>query len=448
MEVTLSPRARSIVIWVGVVAVLFLFFEAAHALRPFAWAVITAYIFYPVVNFIHRKTRLPKQLITAWLYIMIGLVLTILIINFSPTIADQVTGLKDEIPKAVDDVQVWIDSNQSETLRGVGLEPDFVDQRLNDFAQNLVAGLGDAAVPLVFSTFTIAIELVIYLVASFYFIVYGDKFINSLRSLLTRRYHSEFDRLLVEINATLGRYIRGQALLVVIMSVASFVALTILDVKYALIVSVLTGFLELIPLIGPWSAGAIAVSVALFQDSAPFGWTNFTLAVVVALTYFALRQFEDAFIIPNVIGRIVHLHPLLIIFVVVVGTSVGGVLGLILAVPLAAVAKIVSAYFYGKLMTRETRHVEVIRGQTDLDNLMLRLPQMINATVVLMIEPNALTWDDLPLVTRLRESALDASVDLSAVTPDGIAGTLTTAAGIATSSVPMASTALSAAMLS
>ena len=194
----------------------------------------------------------------------------------------------------------------------------------------------------------------------------------------------------------------------------------------------------MIPLIGPWTAGAIAVTIAFFQDTAPFGWSNMTLAIVVGLTYFALRQLEDSFVIPLVIGRIVHLHPLLVIFVLVVGTSLGGVLGLILAVPIAAVLKIVVSFFYAKLMARETRHIETIRDRRDLERLIDHFPESINATIVLLIEPEALTWDDLGLVKAVAEGALDHAIDLSVVTPDGVAGALATAAGIPTTTVPLA----------
>ncbi len=434
MDVTLSPRARTVVAWVAVALGGFILLEAAHALTPFAWAIITAYIFHPLVALIHRKTRLPKQLITGWLYAMLGLVLVILLINLTLLLVQQVQDLQGEIPNAIAETEAWFDDRQN--ARFAGIETDFIKERLDQVGQQVADLLGTEAVPLLLSTFSFAIEFLIYLVASFYFIVYGDRFIAAIRDILNRRYHREFDRLILDINHTLGAYIRGQLLLVVIMSAASFIALSILEVEYALSVAIATGFLELIPLIGPWTAGSIAVFIALFQDGTP-GWSHTTLALVVGLTYFALRQFEDSFVIPLVIGRIVHLHPLLVIFVLVVGTTLGGVLGLILAVPVAAVLKILVNFFYAKLMARETRHVETIRERRDLECLMDRFPDLVNATIVLLVEPGALSWDDLPLVQRAAQEALNHAIDLSAVTPDGVAGALATAAGIVTSTIPV-----------
>lgn len=437
MDVTLSPRARAIVAWLAAALGLVVLFRAAHALTPFAWAIITAYVFHPFAARVHRKTRLPKHLIATWLFALVALLLTIALINLIPPLLAQLQSLQTEkIPETIAEIEKWLEARQRADARLAGIDATFLAERLDALGTQLADLLGTEAVPLLLSTFSFAIDLLIYLIASFYFIVYGDRFVLAIREILNRRYHREFDRLLLDINSTLGAYLRGQVILVLIMSSASYAALRILDVDYALVVAVATGFLELIPLIGPWTAGTIAVLIALFQDTTPFGWSHLTLAVVVGMTYFALRQIEDAVVIPLVIGRIVHLNPLLVIFVLVVGTSLGGVLGLILAVPVAAVLKIIVSFFYAKLMARETRHVVVVGSRADLEAAAADFPDLLNATIVLLIEPGILRWDDLPLVRRVADVALDHAIDLSAVTPDGVAGALATAAGITTSTIP------------
>ena len=438
MEVSLSPRARMVVIWIGVIVGSVILLEAAHALKPFAWAIITAFILHPLVNSIHRKTHLPKQLITTWLYLMLALVITILLINFMPSVVEQFDELKDQLPTASSEIEDWLETNQKEQLAQLGIEPDFLERRIDEATTELANALSSAALPVLFGTVSVMIEVIVYLVASFYFIVYGDKFIQALRRILHTRYHGEFDRLIEEINTTLGAYIRGQALLVAIMTTCSFILLYVLEIRYAIIIAIATGFLELIPLVGPWAAGGIAVTVAIFQDTTPFGWTHLSLAIVIGLGYFALRQLEDVLIIPNVVGRIVHLHPLLVIFVIVIGTSLGGILGLILAVPIAAVMKILVSYFYQKLMTREERHIEVLDDSQDIERLVGLMHERVNWTIVLLVQPDILRWQDLPLVRRLASSASDHSVALSIVTPDGIAGTLFTTVGLATSTIPLA----------
>jgi predicted PurR-regulated permease PerM len=440
MEVTLSPRARATVIWVGVALILAVLVLAWHSLAPFIWAVITAYLFHPIIAFLQRKTRLPKQVVALAFYILLGYVVVSLIATVVPLLISQLEQVQRQlIPDVLSDVDVWVKERAEYDARFAAVDMQAVEQRVNLFGRQFTETVGTEAVPLLFSTFTFAIELFIYLFSSFYLVVYGPSFFQSLRDALNRKYHREYDRLMTDVNRTLGAYLRGQAILVVIMSSASYVALRILDVDYALSVAIATGFLELIPLIGPWTAGGIAVTIALFQPTAPFDWSNTSLAAVVGLVYFALRQLEDAFVIPLVIGRFVHLNPFTVIFVLVTGTALAGPLGLILSVPIAAVAKIIGQFFYAKIMARSVRHIEIIASPADIERVIGTLPERTNATVVLMIEQGALTWNDLDLVERLVATAERYFIELSAVTPDGVAASLTAAAGIATVGMPTAS---------
>ncbi|MBV9359148.1 MAG: AI-2E family transporter, partial [Chloroflexi bacterium] len=141
--------------------------------------------------------------------------------------------------------------------------------------------------------------------------------------------------------------LRGQLILVVLMSTVTFIVLEwIFHLPYALWLGIMTGILELIPLLGPFTAGTIACAVALSQGGP-------TEAIGVGLTYFALRELEDQLVMPVVVGRAVHVHPLLTIFAVLTGERIAGVLGMILAVPIAAGIKVVLDYAYPALSTRE-----------------------------------------------------------------------------------------------
>ncbi len=160
---------------------------------------------------IHRRTRLPKPLVTLWLYAMLVLVITIVIINFGPRIVDEVGQFNDEIPKISNDIETWINENQQARMDQLGIDSAYVNERLDKIGEELTKALSDAAVPVIFSTFSIAVQIIIYLVASFYFIIHVDRFVAAFRGALNRKYHAEFDRLIAEINTTLGAYIRGQA---------------------------------------------------------------------------------------------------------------------------------------------------------------------------------------------------------------------------------------------
>jgi predicted PurR-regulated permease PerM len=105
--------------------------------------------------------------------------------------------------------------------------------------------------------------------------------------------------------------------------------------------AIFTGVAEIVPLIGPIVAAALAAIIAAFDGVGPSNMTPLVQAVMVLVAYFILRQLEDQIVIPIVMGRVTKIHPLLILFLVLVGGHFWGVLGMILAVPLAAVARII-----------------------------------------------------------------------------------------------------------
>jgi predicted PurR-regulated permease PerM len=128
----------------------------------------------------------------------------------------------------------------------------------------------------------------------------------------------------------LGRWLRGQLALIVLVAAVIYVILgPILHVPFALALAILTGVLEIIPLVGPMIAAALAGTVT-------FATHGTDTTIVVLVVYFIVRQVEDQVVMPLVIGRAVHLHPVITIFAVLVGLSTWGVLGGLLGVPVAA----------------------------------------------------------------------------------------------------------------
>jgi predicted PurR-regulated permease PerM len=192
------------------------------------------------------------------------------------------------------------------------------------------------------------LKVLLFLFATFYFLLDADRIGRLLHDLIPVQYRAELLSLAQDIDSVLGRFVRGELILVLIMSTATYLSLLVLQIPYALVLGILAGFLELIPIVGPITAATPAVIIALARPS-PFGWPQPVHALVVAGVYFVLRHLEDYLVIPNVVGRVVEIHPLVAIFAVIAGGTLGGILGMFLAVPVAAVLKIVARYLYLKL---------------------------------------------------------------------------------------------------
>jgi predicted PurR-regulated permease PerM len=248
-------------------------------------------------------------------------------------------------------VQVRNSLAQEPTVVVFGAEVDLrpISDELTRTLGGLVSAASHRLVETAVTTVETLLRLILALVATFYLLMSADRLKRGVTRLTPLPLRQEFGPVVAEIDRILGRYMRGQILLIAIMSFATWLALTLLGIRYALILGLIAGVLELIPLIGPIAAAVPAVAIAFFQPS-PYGWSPLVYAGVVALAYFVLRHAEDYFVIPQVVGRVVELHPLIAMFAIFSGAAIGGVLGMFLAVPAAAVLRILARYVYFKLI--------------------------------------------------------------------------------------------------
>jgi len=404
--------------------------QVSSILTPFILAAIFAYVLHPLVDWLEGKTALPRVLIILLLYVVFLGLLVLAGFLLVPAFASQVQAFFKFLPNVIEQAQQRLTNLPFLRFGEIAISTEMISQRLVAVTQALAERFGTQAVPIVLATFEVVIKFFVFAVSSFYFLLHGRQLIAPLRRLAPRRYQRTIHRILSQVNVTFGAYIRTQLLLLLIMTTASFIALTVLQVRYALALAFATGVLELVPFVGPWIAGATAVIVALAQGTAPFGWSSLELALVIAAIYFALRILEDQFVIPQLVGHFIRLHPVLVIFAVLAGASLAGFLGLLLAVPTLAALKIIVLAIVEELRHPPPREIVLVRHRDDVPLLREYLQQRPRRTLVLLVQPNALTWDDLPALSLLVEQSIETTSQLQVVTPDPLIASIATAAGI------------------
>jgi hypothetical protein len=226
------------------------------------------------------------------------------------------------------------------------------------------------------------------------------------------KYRNETRNLVLRVDTVLGAYIKGQFLLIGIMSVASFVVLEILQVHYSVALAIMVGVLELIPFVGPYLAIGICSAVAFFQDTHAFGLPPVVVVIILIVALFILRQLEDYVVIPNVIGRIVELPPLLVIFSVVAGAALLGPMGLLLAVPVVATLKIIVGYLYYKIVDADREKIVLPEGD-DYPDLLKIVEAEPNRRLLIGLGQDAPYLEDSENLLRLRQISETMQVDLA-----------------------------------
>ena len=339
-----SSTTKRVVIALFAVAALYIVYRAGDIVRPFVWAGVLAFVLLPVVGLLERRLSLPRTVAAA--IVFLGLLAAIIggARILVPLALDQLRDLQRTLPTLVANAQ----NTLTETADQVGLED--LDALIVNFA-----GVGDltqmvarGAVPFIVGIGHFLLELLVFLIATFFLLRDAPRLFQWFRRILPASQRNELIPLFAQVNTLLGRYVRGQMFLIAVMSVATFIGLSILQVPFVLLLAIMTGVLEVIPIVGPITAGAIACLVALGHP-APWGLSQIGYVAIVAVMYTVLRHAEDYFVIPLVIGRIVKLHPAVVIFALLTGGALYGLLGVLVAVPVAATLRLVLIYLGAKL---------------------------------------------------------------------------------------------------
>jgi predicted PurR-regulated permease PerM len=342
---TLSQRAKLVIVVSGCVLAIVFLLQIRDILSPFLWALVVSYLLSPIVNYLHVQGHLPRLWSIILIYTSIGLLLLAGSRYLFPRIYDEVTIFLEDLPRLVASVKDLVGPRplgldvDSMVLQAVSAGKAYTSNAKN--AGNLLA---DAVVT--------AIKIFLFLVTTFYLLMDAPRLKGAVQQVIPPEYRDELTALGHQINITWQQYIRGELVLFVIMASATTVGLTVLGVPGALFLGLLSGALELLPLVGPLTAGALAVSVAYFNGTNPFGWSQLAYAGAVALMYFVFRQIEDYLVTPHVLGRAIRMHPLVVLFAVASGGVFAGLFGLIVAVPVAASVKAITIYLYAKLLDK------------------------------------------------------------------------------------------------
>jgi predicted PurR-regulated permease PerM len=159
--------------------------------------------------------------------------------------------------------------------------------------------------------------------------------------------------LIARIERMWNAFLQGELRLMLVIGVITTIGLTALGMPGALYLGIIAGLLEIIPTIGPIIAAVPAVIVALVQGSAYLPIGNLAFAGLIILFYILVQQVENNLIVPRVLGDAVDLPPLVVMTGAVIGASVGGILGVMLATPVIATGREILGYLYRKLLDRE-----------------------------------------------------------------------------------------------
>ena len=231
------------------------------------------------------------------------------------------------VPRAVTQVQTAIGNSETETgLKGELL--GWLDTRLEQLPSP--EDLVDPALELTLLGVEIAVGILFVFAAAAYWIFERDDAVRFVTSLLPRRHRKLVRDTWDLIDLKLGAYVRGQALLITLVATVLAIAFWAIGLPFWLLIAIFAGIVEIVPVIGPLVAGALAVGVGLTESVG--------VAIAAGLVVLVVRLLEDYLVIPRVLGDAVGLSPLVVLTSVAAAALLFGEFAVLLAIPLAAVA--------------------------------------------------------------------------------------------------------------
>jgi predicted PurR-regulated permease PerM len=332
---------------VGVVALLALLGYVAWFLRvifpPLVLAGAIVFILNPVVTRLQRR-RIPRALGTAMTYLACIGTATLIGLLVAPLFSDQASQLSDEWPELRADVEEWVDdlaerSRENDWPIRVPSWQEIQDELDGSSGNTDLGEQLDRAREIGAAVFHVVLILVLGPIIAFYFLVDLPHLRRVAESLVPAG--SKLEVLLVarRLNRAIGGFFRGQLAVAAVVGAMVSIALLVLGLPFWLLVGMIAGVFNMIPLIGPWVGGIPGVLIALTTR-------DVGTAVWVVVIMAGVQQIDNHFITPNVMQRAVKLHPAAVMLALLAGGTIGGFFGLLLAVPVAAVLKIILSHMW------------------------------------------------------------------------------------------------------
>lgn len=317
---------------------------AGTVLLVFLVAAVLALILNPIVAWLQRRVRFPRGV--AVLTVYLGLLLTLIGVGFllANPIADQAAKFGRDVPGIIDDANARLHDLQGYfDDHGINVEVERQGETALETLQDKVIGGTSDIVSFGGDILTRIVEaglgLILVLVLSIYMLLYGQRIGASVRRVMPPGDGTDEDDYPSRVVRAVSGYVRGQLLFSTAMGTGAGLGLWLFGVlgifpdgrTYALAFGIFFGLMEMVPFVGPVLGAIPPVLVAFFQDPLTGLW--------VALLFLALQQIEGHIVAPQIFGHTLRINPILVIFALLVGGQIYGIVGALVALPIAAIAR-------------------------------------------------------------------------------------------------------------
>ncbi|OAL81449.1 permease [Acinetobacter sp. SFB] len=369
---------RRIFIFSGIAFILWVLYLLKPVVLPFVAAFLVAYLFSPLVDKLH-KIGLPRWVAISLVFIGIGVVLTLAMWYLVPLVWQQLMYARDSIPAGIHWLNYtflpWVSQTFSvepmeiDTQQMSTVVMEYIQTNYSaDSIQAMVLKVAQSGLNFI----QIGGTVVLIPIIAFYFLLDWDRMLDSFRRLIPRPYEKSTLHIVGECHSVLGAFVKGQFLVMFLLGTVYAVGLQVIGLEVGLIIGMVAGLASIIPYLG-FAVGIIAAVIAtLFQ----FGidWMQLVLVGVV----FMIGQAIEGYVLqPFLLGDKIGLSPVAVVFAVLAGAQLAGFLGMLIALPVAAVIVVLLRHArdcYEK--SRIYRHSAIVIQETGSGSISIESDQV------------------------------------------------------------------------
>jgi predicted PurR-regulated permease PerM len=328
--------ARYSLVVIGlVIATLLVLTLAYETRRVLTWIIIAIFFavaLHPVVSWLERRARWIKRwLATLLVYLLAVILIGGLVTLFVIPLAREATQLADDVPRYIDDIRAGRGPVGSLAERFHVIQ---YIQSHSDQIRGYISGLGAPTISALRTAATGVAGLVTIFVLSYLMVVEAPRVIRGFLSLFNEEHATRISRVARDCGRTITGYISGNLLISVIAGLLAYAVLALLHVPFAGLIALFVGIADLIPLVGA-TLGAVVAVLAGFAQS-------LTAGIVLIIFFVVYQQLENHLLQPIVFARTVQLNPLTVLLAILISVEVAGLLGALLAIPVAGILQIIA----------------------------------------------------------------------------------------------------------
>ncbi len=361
---TSSPRwnaiTKLVVALVIVVILGALLIHFRSLIAPILMAFVIAYLLHPVASFLTAKTRLSWKTWVNIIYLILTAIVGTLLTLGGMEVVQQVQNLIRFIQTNIDDIPAFVDDITSHAAQIGPFTLDFSDiewgeigNQVLGYIEPALGSLGNMAGRIAGSAAALVGWLIFILVLSYFFLLESGGLRDRIIQIDIPLYAEDVRRMRQKLSIIWNAFLRGQIIIFLLTSAVYAVVLSILGVRYAVVLALITGFANFLPYVGPAINWLVLGLVTYFQPTNIFGLSplGFT-ALVIGIAIF-IDQIFNNLINPRVMATVLRVHPAFVLIAALIAANLFGVIGVILAAPILATFQLISTYVMRKMLDRD-----------------------------------------------------------------------------------------------